>query len=302
MSAAEEKDTAQGDCVDAKPDNSKGDQSDGLFLKLNGSFLKRLQGAHAGSQPVQVDAKPQSHSFRYSLDYPSIGQCIIINNKNFDRSTGMNIRNGTDVDAGNMMKAFGKLGYKVKVYNDQTVNQIKQVLRAASQEDHSRSASFVCVLLSHGDEGILFGTDGFVELKTLTGFFRGDRCTSLVGKPKLFFIQACRGTDLDGGVEADSTADGSPEKIPVEADFLYAYSTAPGYYSWRNTASGSWFIQSLCEMMARHSRELEVMQILTRVNHKVALEFESSSTLPGFDCKKQIPCIVSMLTKEMYFY
>uniref|UniRef100_A0A0E9R646 Uncharacterized protein n=1 Tax=Anguilla anguilla TaxID=7936 RepID=A0A0E9R646_ANGAN len=75
MSTAEEKDTAQGDCVDAKPDNSKG-----------------LQGAHAGSQPVQVDAKPQSHSFRYSLDYPSIGQCIIINNKNFDSSTGMNAR------------------------------------------------------------------------------------------------------------------------------------------------------------------------------------------------------------------
>ncbi|KAJ8335892.1 hypothetical protein SKAU_G00392340 [Synaphobranchus kaupii] len=302
MSAAEEKDTAaQGDCVDAKPDNSKGDQSDGFFLKLNGSFLKRFEGASAGSQSTQVDAKPQSYSFRYSLDYPSIGQCVIINNKNFDRSTGMNIRNGTDVDAGNMMKAFAKLGYKVKVYNDQTVDQIKRVLHAASQEDHSGSASFVCVLLSHGDEGILFGTDACVELKTLTGFFRGDRCTSLVGKPKLFFIQACRGTDLDGGIEADSIGDGSPDKIPVEADFLYAYSTAPGYYSWRNTMTGSWFIQSLCEMMGRYARELEIMQILTRVNHKVALDFESSSNIPGFDCKKQIPCIVSMLTKEMFF-
>lgn len=40
----------------------------------------------------------------------------------------MNQRNGTDVDAGNMMKVFGKLGYKVKVYNDQTVEQIRNVL------------------------------------------------------------------------------------------------------------------------------------------------------------------------------
>lgn len=40
----------------------------------------------------------------------------------------MNQRNGTDVDAANMMKVFTKLGYKVKVYNDQTVEQMKQVL------------------------------------------------------------------------------------------------------------------------------------------------------------------------------
>lgn len=40
----------------------------------------------------------------------------------------MNQRNGTDVDAANTMRVFSKLGYKVKVYNDQTVHQMKQVL------------------------------------------------------------------------------------------------------------------------------------------------------------------------------
>ncbi|XP_036372442.1 caspase-3-like isoform X1 [Megalops cyprinoides] len=212
MSSVEEKEMEeQGDCTDAKPDKSQGPQK-----------------VSAGPQSSQVDAKPNSYSYKYKMDYPNIGQCIIVNNKNFDRRTGMNVRNGTDVDAGNVMKVFGKLGYKVKVYNDQTVDQIKQVLFAASRDDHSQSASFVCVLLSHGDEGILFGTDGSVELKALTSLFRGDRCTTLVGKPKLFFIQACRGTDLDGGIETDSVDDRAPEKIPVEADFLYAYSTAPG--------------------------------------------------------------------------
>ncbi|XP_035644927.1 caspase-3a [Oncorhynchus keta] len=282
MSAANE--LSAGDCVDAR-------RGDG----------QESEGPCGGSGSMQVDAKPQSHSFRYSLSYPSIGQCIIINNKNFDRRTGMNVRNGTDVDAGNVMKVFGKLGYKVKVYNDQKVDQIKHVLTTASKEDHSCSASFVCVLLSHGDDGVFFGTDASIELKSLTSLFRGDRCNSLVGKPKLFFIQACRGTDLDGGIEADSSSDGSSTKIPVEADFLYAYSTAPGYYSWRNTQTGSWFIQSLCEMIGKYSKELEVQHILTRVNHKVATEFESASNSPGFDAKKQIPCIVSMLTKEMYF-
>ncbi|XP_041788961.1 caspase-3a [Chelmon rostratus] len=254
----------------------------------------------SASAHMEVDAKPSSHSFRYSLDFPSIGQCVIINNKNFDRRTGMNQRNGTDVDAANAMKVFTKLGYKVKIYNDQTVEQMKQVLTSVSKEDHSCYASFVCVLLSHGDEGVFFGTDGSIELRYLTSLFRGDRCTSLVGKPKLFFIQACRGTDLDAGIEADSGEDGTT-KIPVEADFLYAFSTAPGYYSWRNTMTGSWFMQSLCDLLGKYGKELELLHIMTRVNHKVAVEFESVSNAPGFNAKKQIPCIVSMLTKEMYF-
>ncbi len=63
-------------------------------------------------------------------------------------------------------------------------------LSQVSQEDHSNNASFVCVLLSHGEEGVIFGTDGQEEFENLTKHFKGERCKSLVGKPKLFFIQA----------------------------------------------------------------------------------------------------------------
>lgn len=274
------------DCTDASMGDGRQQQSESPL---------------SASGQTDVDARGSSHSFRYSLDFPCMGHCIIINNKNFDRSTGMNQRNGTDVDAANAMKVFSKLGYKVKIYNDQSVEQMKQILISASKDDHKNCASFICVLLSHGDEGIFFGTDGSVELKYLTSLFRGNRCRSLVGKPKLFFIQACRGTDLDGGVETDSTDDDQSTRIPVEADFFYAFSTAPGYYSWRNTMSGSWFIQSLCDMISKYGMELELQHIMTRVNHKVAVEFESVSNAPSFHAKKQIPCIVSMLTKEMYF-
>lgn len=43
-------------------------------------------------------------------------------------SQGMNMRNGTDVDAANMFKVFSQLGYKVKVNNDLTVRDIKTLL------------------------------------------------------------------------------------------------------------------------------------------------------------------------------
>ncbi|KAI1883548.1 hypothetical protein AGOR_G00232720 [Albula goreensis] len=285
MSGVTDKDLGvQGDCVDARQ-----------------CVNEMPCGPSPHAQPLEANGKTDSDMYRYKMSYPRIGQCVIINNKNFHQQTGMSERHGTDVDVGIVMKTFGDLGYKLKIYNDLKATEIVDKLSQASEEDHSKSASFVCVLLSHGEEGTLYGTDGPVDIKVLTGFFRGDRCATLVGKPKLFFIQACRGTGLDDGVlQTDSVAEESPVRIPVEADFLYAYSTAPGYYSWRNTGNGSWFIQSLCNMLAKYGKELEIMQILTRVNNRVALDFQSYSNSPGFDAKKQIPCIVSMLTKELY--
>uniref|UniRef100_A0A3B5M108 Caspase-3 n=1 Tax=Xiphophorus couchianus TaxID=32473 RepID=A0A3B5M108_9TELE len=234
-----------------------------------------------------------SDLYCYRTDYPCMGICLIINNKNFHKKTGMDVRNGTDVDAANVAKTFTKLGYKIRL--------ACVALCAVAKEDHSQNASFVCVLLSHGDQELIYGTDRFEKLETLIACIKGRRCMSLVGKPKLFFIQACRGSEFDHGVETDAAVDETSAKIPVEADFMYAYSTAPGFYSWRSTSNGSWFIQSPCENLAKFSGQLELMQIMTRVNHKVAFHFESSSNLPGFSGKKQIPCIVSMLTKDFYF-
>nr|XP_014351565.1 PREDICTED: caspase-3 [Latimeria chalumnae]XP_014351566.1 PREDICTED: caspase-3 [Latimeria chalumnae]XP_014351567.1 PREDICTED: caspase-3 [Latimeria chalumnae] len=255
---------------------------------------------------MEVDAKPEdTPSLRYKTNYPVFGKCVIINNKNFDPSTRMGARSGTDVDAANLKKTFKALGFETQVTNDCTCSQMTSILKDIAAEDHSKYACFVCVLLSHGEEGLIYGRDGCTDIKDLTILFRGDRCKTLVGKPKLFFIQACRGSEFDSGVETDSAVDGEDNtlyrRIPVEADFLYAYSTAPGYYSWRNTMNGSWFIQALCSVLSQFGKKLELMQILTRVNHKVALEFESLTTTPGFSAKKQIPCIISMLTKELYF-
>lgn len=50
------------------------------------------------------------------------------------------------------------------------------------------------------------------------------------------WFQACRGSEFDDGIQTDSgpsndnlETDANPRyKIPVEADFLFAYSTVPG--------------------------------------------------------------------------
>lgn len=290
------------DETDAKPDRK------GRFFlfggkKKDGKFQNKEQSAESHYRIVSPPA------FQYKMSHRRVGKCIIINNKNFDERTGMNVRNGTDRDAGELHKCFKSLGFDVKVYNDQTCNNMERVLRNASEEDHSESSCFACVLLSHGEEGMIYGTDGAMPIKNVTTLFRGDMCKSLVGKPKLFFIQACRGSEFDEGIQTDSgpsndttETDANPsQRIPVEADFLFAYSTVPGYYSWRNPGRGSWFVQALCDVFNEFGKQLEIMQILTRVNYMVATSFESWSEDPRFSEKKQIPCMVSMLTKELYF-
>ncbi|KAJ6669062.1 hypothetical protein lerEdw1_007871 [Lerista edwardsae] len=121
--------------------------------------------------------------------------------------------------------------------------------------------------------------------------------------------QLSKGSEFDDGIQTDSgpsddtlETDANPRyKIPVEADFLFAYSTVPGYYSWRNPGKGSWFVQSLCSVLSEYGKELEILQMLTMVNFRVATSYESQSDDPQYSEKKQVPCVVSMLTKELYF-
>ncbi|XP_053306864.1 caspase-7 [Spea bombifrons] len=291
------------DAVDAKPDRS---QRWRIFPSIKSKNEKdQPETPSVTSQDIRII----SPSFRYTMNYRKVGRCIIINNKNFDANTGMCVRNGTDKDAGDLLHCFRSLGFDVTVYNDKSCDEMERLLQNVAQQNHSESACFACVLLSHGEEGQIYGTDGAMAIKSLTSLFRGDKCKSLVGKPKLFFIQACRGSEFDEGIQTDSgpandslETDANPRyKIPVEADFLFAYSTVPGYYSWRNPGKGSWFVQALCSVISKHGKELEIMQILTRVNYMVATSFESWSDDPRYSEKKQIPCVVSMLTKELYF-
>ena len=89
--------------------------------------------------------------------------------------------------------------------------------------------------------------------------------------------------------------------LPIEADFLYAYSTVPGYYSWRNSVRGSWFVQAIVSVFRENATTMDVLRMMTRVNAEVAKQ--KSNTNEYFsDNKKQIPSIITQLRKELYFF
>ena len=143
----------------------------------------------------------------YSMERP-YGIALIVNVKNFLRKEGVNLceREGSDKDAKELEELWARLGFtvkcaceKVKAYN------IYDVLRETAKEidKQQNSNCFVCCIMSHGTMGSIYGSDAeLLGIKDIIDLFKEINCKALAGKPKLFFIQACR-----GGVKLDRTTD-----------------------------------------------------------------------------------------------
>jgi len=251
----------------------------------------------------------------YNMTHPRRGKLLLINNGTFDPCLKLGDRRGTDVDAANLYTIFKSLGFDVDLRDDLTASEMLQAVIQVAEGDHSREDCFGMAILSHGGEnGLIYGTDTGINIDQLIGPLKGNRCKSLIGKPKIFFIQACRGNEFDDGTELKYTTQHSDDgetdsqkndeksfRIPAEADFFYAYSTPPGHYAFRNGIEGAWFVQAITKVFKEFGTRFEINQLMTRVNRMVAYDFESKSKTKEYSNKKQVSSSVSMLTKQLFF-
>lgn len=90
----------------------------------------------------------------------------------------------------------------------------------------------------------------YASIQEIMFEFKAMRCPTLRNKPKLFFMQCCRGSSEEflsvanrhcDNLLSDSTL--AQSACPQEADFLLAFASAPGYVAYRNPEGGSVFIQ-----------------------------------------------------------
>ena len=130
------------------------------------------------------------------------------------------------------------------------------------QREITVNMGHLCFALCLGDEkDVIYGVDNRkVAVEDLMSEFKSTNCKSLENKPKLFFIQACRGKRSDPrlsrlSVSTENIAEDGMQTMDSpdadiangisarEADFLLAFATVPGYKAWRSKQAGSWFIQ-----------------------------------------------------------
>lgn len=267
----------------------------------------------------------------YKMDASPCGHCLIINNVEFDPESELSSRKGSNIDCEKLERRFKALNFIVEVKTNLKQKQIKHQLSALSKKDHSQYDCCVVIMLSHGTEvshsrfpGAVYGVDGqFVPVQHITNYLNGQHCPSLQGKPKLFFIQACGGGERDTGFEvspdevepstggADDQTDAIPMSsssdslsmsdevdaratLPTPSDILVSYSTFPGYVSWRDTQSGSWYVETLDRILEENAATDDLVTMLMMVNHEV-----SQNSAKGL--YKQMPGSFNFLRKLLHF-
>ncbi|XP_076075968.1 caspase-3-like [Mytilus galloprovincialis] len=228
----------------------------------------------------------------YNMNHARRGDCVIFNIKHVGTEE---VRAGSEQDVQRLTESFSFLGFEVIEKVDLTKKEIIREIHSIADKNHYDNDCFVCVILSHGREGYVHTTDGEVSLSTL--FDPIKNCKSLLGKPKLFFIQACRGNTIDfGNLVQDGSLRGSEtlQMLSSESDVLIAYATTPDYVSWRDKKMGSIYIEVLCELLRLEGTETKLTELLQKVSNYTAKCFAVSRLC-------QVPCYTSSLSKSLVF-
>ncbi|XP_024292292.1 caspase-6 isoform X3 [Oncorhynchus tshawytscha] len=174
----------------------------------------------------------------YKMNHKRRGLALIFNQEHFYWHLRMPPRNGTNADRSNLVKRFEDLNFEVQAFDNLKVEEVLDQISQAAEANHADADCFVCVFLSHGENDHVYAYDDKITIQDITALFKGDKCKSLVGKPKIFILQACRGDKHDDPVTPMDVVDsevktnevvvdaGVVYTLPAGADFIMCYSVA----------------------------------------------------------------------------
>lgn len=229
----------------------------------------------------------------YKMTSDPIGFCLIIINENFQ---SLDTRIGSLIDATALESLFESLGYIVTVVWDLSGLRMEDCLLQFSQNPNfSQVDSIVVFILTHGDRinncDVLLGTDTVpVFISDIYTMFDNKNCPRMLGKPKMFFFQACRGSMEDiGYFESKYTSsDAVPYRESTDAeiftivhhpsmtDVIAVHSTLPYHTSLRDHEEGSWLCQDIVDVFSvdyqRHDLDLMLKSVSRRMEERISDE------------------------------
>lgn len=243
-------------------------------------------------------------------EYPATKmQVLIINQQSFYRETNpelihllpdhdLNDRKGTSKDMEALQLLFEEFYYQVTIKSNQKHTEILTEVEKATKRASLSDGLIVCVL-SHGHEGIVYGHNSIpVRIKDIKKVMASK---ILLGKSKIFLIQACQGENLQKSVkkiipkhEFDGPSQSTVMSGSVFADFLIFWSTIEGFASVRHIDNGSWFIQELVRKIRELHRDQHLMDICTAVIKEVSLK-------RGYKDECMLPKLEATFTRNFRF-
>jgi len=218
----------------------------------------------------------------YQINYSQPGIVLIFNNDKFRESPQ---RPGSGEDVRRLKYVFKSvLKFEVKTFIDKNHQETREIIENFAAQDFTKHSCLICFFMSHGNRNTFVTSDDKeISIDHLTGPFKSVK--SLKNKPKLFFFQCCRGAQVMPQIDSRQRVassnpihhDKSPivsrdvietDGVPVEADVLYGYSTVENFYSYRHPTFGSWFIQTICEIICKNPC-IEIKDFINKINKQM---------------------------------
>ena len=227
---------------------------------------------------------PKSTKKFYPMNSQKHGVALIINNKKLSRGSTYEM---ADCDEVNLTETLKFLGYHVLIKHTcshdvmaslfQQIDALDPVMRSGNID------SFICCILSHGDEKMVYGADNKpIELRRMQETVKN--CKPFKKLPKLFFIQAYLGKQVD------------PAKHLIllkHSDFYFSYAVISSEQPFRDPTKGSSYVTELCKALCTHSTDMVLSDILKNVGAILKAKHDRHSQLLKED---------SQLKKEVYFF
>lgn len=202
---------------------------------------------------------------------------------------------------------FTLLDFKVKVHRDLTRDEMRDIAKYYSDKikhDTGVAGAFVMIVLCHGSKNdVVSGTDGqTIPLRTLIENFKPENCSKLKEVPKIFIVDACRGSleekqhsfnankgCSDVQVPASNEDDKNLFRINESANFALIYATSYGKVAILEEELGSTFTQAMVKQLFQAKETEEFIIQLRKVRQ----------TINGCEIKKnpQTPASLDQLLK-----
>ena len=226
---------------------------------------------------------PKSTKKLYPMNSQKHGVALIINNKKFSEGRIYEI---ADCDEVNLTETLKFLGYDVQIKRtcsrDVMTNLFEQIEMQCLDPAMKSGGidSFICCIISHGNEEMVYGADNKpIELKKIQEAVKN--CKLLKKLPKLFFIQAYLGKQVD------------PTKhliLSKHSDFYFSCAIISSEQPFRDPKRGSLYVTELCKALCTHSTDMVLSDIVG-----IILKAKLSSHSPLLKEDNQ-------LKEEVYFF
>ena len=220
-------------------------------------------------QPIYQDPNIEY----YDMTAPKHGLALIFNNEHFKYHKQ---RMGSARDEENVRHTCYYLGYRPIVCRQFSRRELIDLLEDLDNlikhftDDKDKVDSLLCFFLSHGNEGEIVTSDSrsvkIERIERLVG-----RSKKLDSKPKIFFIQACRGNEQAERTRMLPESDGGGDGYrALRSDIYIFYASVLGEVAYRYPITGSWFVTEVCHILCKFATCKDVFDLQIELNKRIS--------------------------------